>query len=60
VAQGNSEFVDTRTLPLQNLIDLIRGAPGTPVQLQLVSSTAPPDTLPRVVTLYRDQIKFKN
>ena len=60
VAQGNSEFVDTRTLPLQNLIDLIRGAPGTPVQLQVVSATAAPDALPRVVTLYRDQIKLKN
>jgi C-terminal processing protease CtpA/Prc len=51
--------VDVQNLPLANVVDMIRGAAGTPVQLQVVAADAPPNSLPRIVTIYRDQIKFK-
>jgi hypothetical protein len=60
IAQGNNVFVDVQNIPLMNVTQMIRGTPGTPVQLQVVAADAPPNSLPRTVTLYRDQIKFKN
>lgn len=60
VAQGNNMFVDVQNLPLPTVIQLIRGAPGTPIQLQILPTNAPPNSPPRLVYLYRDQIKFKN
>jgi hypothetical protein len=59
VAQGNGMFVDVQNLPLANVANLLRGAAGTPVQLQVIAADAP-NSPPRTVTLYRDQIKFKN
>jgi hypothetical protein len=59
IAQGNNQYVDVQNLPLANVVDMIRGAAGTPVQLQVVAADAPPNSLPRIVTIYRDQIKFK-
>jgi hypothetical protein len=60
VAQGNNQFVDVQNIPLTNVIQMIRGTPGTPVQLEVLSANAPPNSLPRTVYLYRDQLKFKN
>jgi hypothetical protein len=60
VAQGNNQFVDVQNIPLTNVIQMIRGNPGTPVQLEVLSTSAPPNSLPRTVYLYRDQIKLKN
>jgi hypothetical protein len=59
VAQGNNVFVDVQNLPLEQVVQMIRGSPGTPVQLAVLSPNAPPNTVPRTVYLYRDQIKFK-
>jgi hypothetical protein len=60
IAQGNNLFVDAQNLPLPDVIQMIRGAAGTPVQLQVAPADAPPNSQPRSVTVYRDQIKFKN
>jgi hypothetical protein len=59
LAQGNNVFVDARGLALKDLVDAIRGAPGTLLQLQVLSADAPPDSPPRTVSIVRGQIKFK-
>jgi hypothetical protein len=59
LAQGDNAFVDAHNLPLSDFVQMIRGAPGTPVQLQIVSADAPPDSPPRTISIIRDQIKFK-
>lgn len=59
VAQGDNVFVDARTLNLQELVQNIRGAPGSLIQLQVAPADAPPDSPPRTVILQRSQIKFK-
>ncbi len=59
VAQGDSAFLDTRQLPLSELVQAIRGAPGTLIRLQVLPAAAPPDSPPATVTLFREQIKHK-
>jgi hypothetical protein len=59
VAQGDNSFVDARGVALKDLVDAIRGAPGTLLQLQVLSADAPPGSSPRTVSIYRGQIKFK-
>jgi PDZ domain len=59
VAQGNSAYVDTRNLPLQDIVQAIRGAPGTTLQLQILPAGAAPDSQPVTVPIVRDQIKYK-
>ncbi|MCX6927424.1 MAG: PDZ domain-containing protein [Verrucomicrobia bacterium] len=60
VAQGNNNvFVDARGLALSDLVQAIRGAPGSLLQLQVLPSDAPPDAAPRTVAVVRGQIKFK-
>src|ERR1051325_4489487 len=59
IAQGNSPFVNAQDLALEKVVQMIRGAPGTVLQLQVLSANAPPNSAPRTVTIIRDQIKFK-
>ena len=59
LAQGDNAFVDARGLPLEKIVELVRGAPSTVLQLQVLSSDAPPNAPPRTVALTRDQVKFK-
>jgi hypothetical protein len=59
LAQGESAFVDTRTLPLPDIVKMIRGAPGTTLQLQVLSADAQPGALPQFVSIQRGQVKFK-
>jgi hypothetical protein len=59
VAQGNNSFVDARGLALADVVQAIRGAPGTLLQLQVLPADAPPDASPRTVAVVRGQIKFK-
>ncbi len=59
LAQGNNSFVDAHSLSLQDIVQLVRGAPGTLLQLQVLSADAPPDASPRTVPIIRDQVKFK-
>jgi len=59
LAQGDGAFVDTGPLTLQQVVQLIRGAPGTILQLQILPASAPPDSPPQTISILRDQIKFK-
>ena len=59
LAQGDGAFVDTREMSLQQVVQMIRGAPGTALQLQVIGADAPAGSSPRTVSLLRDQVKFK-
>jgi hypothetical protein len=59
LAQGGDPFVETHNLSLADVVQLIRGAPGTMVQLQVLPVDAAPDSPPRTVSIWRDQLKFK-
>ncbi|PWU14334.1 MAG: hypothetical protein C5B50_17290 [Verrucomicrobia bacterium] len=59
VAQGDSSYVDAHNLSLQEIVQMVRGAPGTTLQLQVLPADAPPDSAPRLVSVVRDQLKFK-
>jgi hypothetical protein len=60
LAQGDSAFVTTRDLPLADVVQMIRGAPGTTLQLQVLGADAPPDSPPRTISIVRDQLRFKH
>jgi hypothetical protein len=38
---------------------MVRGAPNTILQLQVMAADAPPNSPPRTVAILRDQVKFK-
>jgi hypothetical protein len=59
LAQGDDAFVDAHGVPLKDIVDMVRGAPNTTLQLQLLAADAGPNTPPRTVTILRDQLKFK-
>jgi hypothetical protein len=59
LAQGDGAFVDARGLPLKDIVDMVRGAPNTTLQLQLLGADAGPETPPRTVSILRNQLKFK-
>jgi len=59
IAQGNNDFVDARNMALGDVVQAIRGTPGTMVQLQILPADAPPGSLPRTVAIIRDQVKYK-
>jgi hypothetical protein len=59
LAQGENAFVDTHNVSLGDIVQMIRGAPGTMVQLQVLPADAAPDSPPRTVAIWRDQLKFK-
>lgn len=58
LAQGDNTFVDARNLSLQKIVEMVRGAPNTLLQLQVVAPDDPAST-PRTVSIYRNQLKFK-
>ena len=59
LAQGDNSFVDTHSVSLADVVQMIRGAPNTLVQLQVLPADAPPNSVPRTVSITRDQLKFK-
>jgi hypothetical protein len=59
LAQGDNSFVNAQGIPLSDLVQMIRGAPGTTLQLQILSADAPPGSAPQTISITRDQIKFK-
>ncbi len=59
LAQGDSSLVEARGLSLQQVVEMIRGAPGTAIQLQVLPADAPPNSAPQTVVITRDQLKFK-
>jgi len=60
LAQGDSSFVEARSLPLADVVQMIRGEPGSTLQLQILPAGAPLDSPPQTISIIRDQIKFKN
>jgi hypothetical protein len=59
LAQGDNTFVDTHSLSLKDIVEMVRGTPGSLLQLQVLSADAPPNSPPRTVPIIRDQIKHK-
>ncbi len=59
IAQGDNSFVEVRGLALAQVVEMIRGTPGSLVQLQVVPGDATPNAPPRTVSVVRGQIKFK-
>jgi hypothetical protein len=59
MAQGDYAFIDAHGLALADLVQAIRGAPGTLLQLQVLSADSPPGSQPRTVSIVRGQIKFR-
>jgi len=59
LAQGDNAFEDAHNIPLKDIVDMIRGMPGTVLQLQILSADAPPGSQPQIVSITRDQLKFK-
>ena len=57
--QGDNSFVEAHSLSLRDIVQMVRGAPGTLLQLQVLSADAPPNSPPRTVPIIRDQIRFK-
>ncbi len=53
VADGNGTWVNSRSMPLGDVVRMIQGEPQTQVSLQVQSTDGSP---PRVVTLGREQI----
>lgn len=59
LAQGDNGFVDARGAPLKDIVDMIRGTPGSVLQLQVLPADAPAGSAPQIIALTRDQLKFK-
>ena len=59
LAQGDGPFVNAQGLSLQDIVQMIRGAPGTVLRLQVQAADAEANAQPRTVSIVRDQINFK-
>jgi carboxyl-terminal processing protease len=59
LAQGDNAFVDAHDLKLEKIVDMIRGAPNTTLQLQVLAGDAGPGSAPRTISILRNQVKFK-
>jgi carboxyl-terminal processing protease len=60
VAQTNSEPVDVVGMPLDKVVEMIRGPKGTQVTLTIISPDAPDPSIHKEVTLIRDEIKLED
>ena len=59
IAQGDNAFVEVGQLSLSDVVQMVRGAPGTVVQLRVLPADTPPGSAPQTVSIVRGQIKFK-
>ncbi len=59
VAQGTNDFVDVKDMPLNHVVDKIRGPKGTQVRLTIIPAGAIPSTR-TVVSLVRDEINLED
>jgi carboxyl-terminal processing protease len=59
VAQSNAEPVDVIGMPLDKIVELIRGPKGTTVRLTIIPVDAPDPSVRKEVTLVRDEIKLE-
>ena len=60
VAQSNSEPVDVVGMPLDKVVEMIRGPKGTQVTLTLIPVDAADSTVRKEVMLVRDEIKLED
>jgi len=59
VQQGRNEPVDIVDMPLHKAINLIRGPKGSRVRLTVIPASAPGESVRKIVTLVRDEIKLE-
>jgi carboxyl-terminal processing protease len=59
LAQGDGAFVDTRNVAMADIVQMVRGTPGSLLQLHVLPANSTPNTLPRIVSIVREQLKFK-
>ena len=59
IAQGDNRFVDAHGVSLADTVQMIRGAPNTVLQLQVIPAGAALDAPPQTIAILRDQIKYK-
>jgi carboxyl-terminal processing protease len=60
VAQARAEPVDITNMPLPRAVELIRGPKGTTVRLTILPAGAADGSLPKLVSLVRDEIKLED
>ena len=60
VAQSNAEPVDVIGMPLDKIVEMIRGPKGTQVTLTLIPVGAADSSVHKDVTLIRDEIKLED
>jgi carboxyl-terminal processing protease len=60
VAQTNSEPVDVVGMPLDKVVEMIRGPKGTQVTLTIIPSDSPDPSIHKEVSLIRDEIKLED
>jgi carboxyl-terminal processing protease len=59
VAQGTNDAVDVKDMPLNHVVDKIRGPKGTEVRLTIIPAGAIPSTR-TIVSLIRDEINLED
>jgi len=57
VAQGEAEFVDTKYMKLQKIVDMIRGKDGSTVRLKINPADDPAST--KIITIVRGAVELK-
>lgn len=57
VAQGDAEFVETKYMKLQKIVDMIRGTDGSTVRLRVNPADAPSST--KIITIVRGAVELK-
>lgn len=60
VAQGTNEPVDVKDMPLNHVVDKIRGQKGTEVRLTMIPASAVDPSTRVVVSLVRDEINLED
>ena len=57
VAQGDAEFVETKYMKLQKIVDMIRGKEGSTVRLRVTPADDPSST--RIISIVRGEVELK-
>ncbi|HAL70599.1 MAG TPA: tail-specific protease [Verrucomicrobiales bacterium] len=57
VAQGDAEFVETKYMKLQKIVDMIRGKDGSTVRLRVNPADDPSAT--KIITIVRGEVELK-
>jgi carboxyl-terminal processing protease len=60
VSQGTNEMVDVKDMPLNNVVDKIRGPKGTEVRLSIIPADAADPSTRVTVSLIRDEINLED